>query len=213
MKYRMKLREDFGNQTISGHRVKNAALSKQHHQDHGRETEENRHRNKLAQPTVASHVGLDRIGHRGFFALGRIAEVLVGGDPRQHPAKEDVEDRAYDERAQDTDRHVPLWSLGLLCYGRDRIESDECKEDHTGSTKNPPQATEGMRLTRNGIRDGRSFRDEWHVVGRIDKLPTQGDKHHHDQYLDAYDNRIKERRFFDPSDQDQGQNKQNKNGW
>ena len=88
---------------------------------------------------------------------------------------------------------------------RDRIETDEGKENDAGSTEDPPESPEipfGL-LDRIGV--NRRIGNKRGMVCGLDKLPSQGDKQDHDQNLDAHDDRVEYRRLFDASHQNDRQ--------
>src|SRR5206468_3539871 len=51
-------------------------------------------------------------------------EQLVRDHAGYNTGYNDVEDRAYDERAEDSDRHIPPRILRLFCHGGDGIKTD-----------------------------------------------------------------------------------------
>ena len=73
----------------------------------------------------------DRIGH---------VELLVIDDPGQNDRPQAIEDRADDQRTDDSDRHVALRVFGLLSGRRDRVEPDVGEEDEASPPENAAPA-------------------------------------------------------------------------
>src|SRR5450755_1954279 len=124
---------------------------------------------------------LNRIGDRSFFADRQ--EFLPSPNARDYIAKQDVENGAEGERAQDSDRHIAPRILRFLGRCRDRVETDKGKKDDTGAAENAAPA-----MLKHAFMPWRARRNqERSVIGGVDEAPANGDKHNDDGDLDYYD--------------------------
>ena len=175
----MHVGKGFRYKPVATHRIENARLAKQHHENYGRETGKDRDCHRLRQPLIAGHVLRDRERDGCFTAMA--AEVLHGRDAAEDVREEHIKNRADYQGTEDADRHVALRVSRLL-----RSRANGIKPD-VGEKHNARRAEDAENSS---VRVGDALRcdvrgrrwNERGVVRRVHKLPPDAD-HKQIRYL------------------------------
>ena len=183
----MHIAEQFGQQTIRGHRIEYSRLAQQHHKDHRCETRDHRQAHQDVKQRKRNFVQCK-------VKRGRNVELFVIHNAGEHIGIQNEQNGANHQRSDDTDRHVALRIFGLLRGGGYSIETNVGEEDRSRSRQDaaPAEVTELASVGR----------DKRNVIGVVDVTPSNRDEHYHHGDFQKHDDRIHQSRLLNPDHQD-----------